>query len=112
MSLLTRFTNEGRRVSANPSSSYAPGVFAKERAAKAAKKAFAEAIAGILIHEFGARWARVKVVKPNKFDDVRAVGVQIERFAADDESDPRRAHRGAAVLRLIGTGMVPGEPQS
>ncbi|HSW26736.1 MAG TPA: dihydroneopterin aldolase [Burkholderiaceae bacterium] len=75
-------------------------------------EAFAEAIAGILIHEFGARWARVKVVKPNKFDDVRAVGVQIERFAADDESDPRRAHRGAAVLRLIGTGMVPGDPQS
>ena len=37
MSLLTRFTNEGRRVSANPSSSYAPGVFAKERAAKAAR---------------------------------------------------------------------------
>jgi dihydroneopterin aldolase len=74
-------------------------------------EAFAETIAGILIHEFGARWARVKVVKPNKFDDVRAVGVQIERFAADDESDPRRAHRGAAVLRLIGTGMVPGDPQ-
>ncbi len=66
-------------------------------------EAFAEAIADILIDEFGARWVRVKVVKPNKFDDVRAVGVQIERFAADAESDPRRAHRGAAVLRLIGT---------
>jgi dihydroneopterin aldolase len=73
-------------------------------------EAFAEAIAGILIHEFGAHWARVKVIKPHKFDDVRAVGVQIERFAADDESDARRAHRGASVLRLIGTGMVPGDP--
>ena len=73
-------------------------------------EAFAEAIAGILIEEFGARWARVKVIKPHKFDDVRAVGVQIERFATDDESDARRAHRGASVLRLIGTGMVPGEP--
>ncbi|HEY6513118.1 MAG TPA: dihydroneopterin aldolase [Burkholderiaceae bacterium] len=73
-------------------------------------EAFAEALAGILIHEFGARWARVKVVKPNKFDDVRAVGVQIERFATEDESDARRAQRGAAVLRLIATGMVPDKP--
>jgi dihydroneopterin aldolase len=72
-------------------------------------EAFAETIAGVLIHEFGAHWVRVKVVKPRKFDDVRSVGVQIERFAADHESDDRRAHRGAAVLRLIGTGMVPGE---
>jgi dihydroneopterin aldolase len=70
-------------------------------------EAFAEAIAGILIQEFGARWVRVKVVKPHKFDDVRSVGVQIERFAADDETDARHAQRGAAVLRLIGTGMVP-----
>ena len=37
MSLLVRFTNEGRRVSASPSASYAPSVFAKERAAKAAR---------------------------------------------------------------------------
>ena len=74
-------------------------------------EAFAETVAGILIHEFGARWVRVKVIKPHKFDDVRSVGVQIERFAADDESDPRRAHRAAAVLRLIGTGMVPGDPR-
>ena len=54
-------------------------------------EAFAEAIACILIEEFGARWARVKVIKPHKFDDLRSVGVQIERFAADDESDARRA---------------------
>ena len=72
-------------------------------------EAFAEAIASILIQEFGARWARVKVIKPHKFDDLRSVGVQIERFAADDESDARRAQRGSAVLRLIGTGMVPGD---
>jgi len=72
-------------------------------------EAFAEAIAGILIEEFGARWARVKVIKPHKFDDVQSVGVQIERFAADD-TDARHAQRGAAVLRLIGTGMVPDKP--
>lgn len=72
-------------------------------------EAFAEAIADILIDEFGARWVRVKVVKPHKFDDVHCVGVQIERFAADHESEAGRAQRGAAVLRLIGTGMVPGE---
>ena len=72
-------------------------------------EAFAEAIASILIEEFGARWARVKVIKPHKFDDVQSVGVQIERFAADD-AEARHAHRGAAVLRLIGTGMVPDKP--
>ncbi|TXC67470.1 dihydroneopterin aldolase [Piscinibacter aquaticus] len=67
-------------------------------------EAFAETIAEILIGEFGARWVRVKVVKPRKFDDVQAVGVQIERFAPQSDA----AHRGAAVLQLIGSGMVPG----
>lgn len=67
-------------------------------------EAFAETIAEILIGEFGARWVRVKVVKPRKFDDVQAVGVQIERFAPAGEPAPR----GATVLQLIGGGMVPG----
>ncbi|MDM0115958.1 dihydroneopterin aldolase [Variovorax sp. J22R133] len=67
-------------------------------------EAFAEAIADIVIREFGAHWVRVKVVKPKKFSDVSAVGVQIERRAlpADDH-----AARGGAVLQLIGSGMVP-----
>ncbi len=69
-------------------------------------EAFAEAIADLLIGEFGARWVRVKVVKPRKFDDVQAVGVQIERFAPD--ADNALIGRGAAVLQLIGRGMVPG----
>lgn len=68
-------------------------------------EAFAETIAEILIGEFGARWVRVKIVKPRKFDDVQAVGVQIERFAPQ----PDTGHRGAAVLQLIGSGMVPGK---
>lgn len=68
-------------------------------------EAFAEAIAEILLVEFGARWVRVKVVKPNKFADVQAVGVQIERQARSSDS---RSQRGAAVLHLIGSGMVPG----
>jgi 7,8-dihydroneopterin aldolase/epimerase/oxygenase len=67
-------------------------------------EAFAETIAEILIGEFGARWVRVKVVKPRKFDDVQAVGVQIERFAPAGGS----ASRSATVLQLIGGGMVPG----
>lgn len=67
-------------------------------------EAFAEAIADILLDEFGAAWVRVTVVKPNKFDDVKALGVQIERRAA-----PRALPgRGAAVLHLLGSGMVPG----
>ena len=64
-------------------------------------EAFAEAIADILIGEFGARWVRVKVTKPRKFGDVQAVGVQIEREAP-------ASSRHAAVLHLIGSGMVPG----
>lgn len=70
-------------------------------------EAFAETIADILIGEFGACWARVKVVKPRKFDDVQAVGVQIERFAL--QAAPSRIDRPAAMLRLIGSGMVPGK---
>jgi dihydroneopterin aldolase len=66
-------------------------------------EAFAEAVADIVLGEFGARWVRVKVVKPRKFDDVAAVGVQIERHAPAGDGP----HRGAAVLRLIGSGMVP-----
>ncbi len=66
-------------------------------------EAFAETIVDILIHEVGARWVRVKVVKPRKFDDVQAVGVQIERTAPEPDGHPR----GAAVLHLICSGMVP-----
>ncbi|WP_088281425.1 dihydroneopterin aldolase [Ideonella sp. A 288] len=69
-------------------------------------EAFAETVATILIDEFGASWVRVKVVKPKKFSDVSAVGVQIERVRPI--ADTPSARGGAAVLRLIGSGMVPG----
>lgn len=68
-------------------------------------ESFAEAIAAILLEEFGAAWTRVKVVKPRKFDDVEAVGVAIERRRKPVETP---ANRGATVLSLIGAGMVPG----
>jgi dihydroneopterin aldolase len=78
-------------------------------------ESFAEAIADILIGEFGADWVRVKVVKPNKMSDVRAVGVQIERTSdraktvdSTTDSADDRPSRGAAVLRLLGAGSVPG----
>jgi 7,8-dihydroneopterin aldolase/epimerase/oxygenase len=71
-------------------------------------EAFAEAIADILLDEFGAAWVRVKVVKPKKFADVDAVGVQIERRAFERDNSAARHHRAAAVLHLIGSGMVPG----
>ena len=35
-------------------------------------------------------------------------GVQIERHAADRDTPAQREQRGAAVLHLIGSGMVPG----
>ena len=44
-------------------------------------ESFAEAIAHMLIVDFGAAWVRVKAVKPKKFADVQAVGVVIERRA-------------------------------
>jgi dihydroneopterin aldolase len=70
-------------------------------------EALAETIADILIGEFGASWVRVKVVKPHKFDDVQAVGVQIERTAATVTPAPTLA-RTATVLHLLGTGLCPG----
>ena len=74
-------------------------------------EAFAEALAAILIDEFGAHWVRVKVAKPHKFDDLTAVGVQIERWAPQTVAAQAPAtgqYRAAAVLQLIGSGMVPG----
>jgi 7,8-dihydroneopterin aldolase/epimerase/oxygenase len=70
-------------------------------------EALAQNIADILIDEFGARWVRVRVVKPNKFADVDALGVQIERRAQPLLAPAPRSQPGAAVLRLIGSGMVP-----
>ena len=68
-------------------------------------EAFAQAIADMLIDDFGAAWVRVKVVKPKKFDDVEAVGVIIERAARDVHADPQA--RSAAVVQLIGSGLAP-----
>ena len=76
-------------------------------------EALAETIGQILLDEFGACWVRVKVVKPRKFDDVQAVGVQIERTASPTarhgsaDTAASSAH-SAAVLQLLGSGMVPG----
>jgi 7,8-dihydroneopterin aldolase/epimerase/oxygenase len=67
-------------------------------------EAFAEAIADILLDEFAAAWVRVRVCKPRKFHNVQAVGVQIERRARGTDTP-----RSAAVLHLIGSGMVPGK---
>nr|WP_197284722.1 dihydroneopterin aldolase [Piscinibacter sakaiensis] len=74
-------------------------------------EALAEQIATLALTEFGAHWVRVRVAKPRKFPDVSAVGVQIERRRAP--AAPAGAATGtgqgaAAVLRLIGNGMVPG----
>ena len=68
-------------------------------------EAFAEQIAHIVLHEFHAQWVRVRVAKPNKFDDVQALGVMIER-RRDVAAEP--GPRSAQVLHLIGAGMVPG----
>jgi dihydroneopterin aldolase len=77
-------------------------------------EALAEQIAHIALLEFQGHWVRVRIAKPRKFDDVQAVGVVIERrrSAAMEASGPAAGGalpgRGAAVLSLIGRGMVPG----
>jgi len=68
-------------------------------------EAFAQAVADLLLDEFGAAWVRVKVAKPRKFDDVAAVGVVIERHAHEQQA--LREKRSAAVVQLIGTGLAP-----
>ena len=67
-------------------------------------EALAERVAHIALDEFGARWVRVRVAKPRKFDDTDAVGVVIERRRDAVASAAGRA----ATLKLIGAGMVPG----
>lgn len=70
-------------------------------------EAFAEDIADIMLGEFRAHWVRVVVVKPRKFPDLEGVGVAIERRreikAVEAATGP------AAVLSVIGHGMVPGK---
>ena len=67
-------------------------------------EALAQRVAHIALDEFGARWVRVRVAKPRKFDDTAAVGVVIER-----RREPLASAAGrAATLKLIATGMVPG----
>jgi len=69
-------------------------------------EALAERVAQIALHEFGARWVRVRVAKPRKFDDTDAVGVVIERRREPAAGAAARA----ATLKLIAAGMVPGSP--
>jgi dihydroneopterin aldolase len=71
-------------------------------------EAFAQAVADLLLDEFGAAWVRVKVAKPRKFDDVAAVGVVIQREAGEHHAI--RQARTAAVLQLIGSGLGPQKP--
>ncbi|AUT63053.1 dihydroneopterin aldolase [Paraburkholderia terrae] len=42
-------------------------------------EALAESVAQMLLIDFGAHWVRVSLAKPNKFANVKAVGVTIER---------------------------------
>ena len=66
-------------------------------------EALAEQVAQIALEEFGAHWVRVRIAKPQKFDDVEAVGVQIER-----RREARPAAGRVPSLTLIGAGLVPG----
>jgi dihydroneopterin aldolase len=69
-------------------------------------EALAEAIAQMLLVDFGAHWVRVTLVKPHKFANVKAVGVTIERRRRQPGNAPRREGAG---LALLGAGMFPPE---
>ena len=66
-------------------------------------EALAEKVAQCLIRDFGAHWVRVAIAKPAKFDDVKAVGVVIER---------RRpvADNAAYTWASLGAGLIPSQP--
>jgi dihydroneopterin aldolase len=66
-------------------------------------EALAEKVAQCLIRDFGAHWVRVAIAKPAKFDDVKAVGVIIER---------RRPVAGNAAYTWasLGAGLIPSQP--
>ncbi|HEY2023791.1 dihydroneopterin aldolase [Paraburkholderia sp.] len=66
-------------------------------------EALAESIARLLITDFGAHWVRVCLAKPAKFDDVAAVGVQIERRRGDLAAQAT----GVACYASLGEGLVP-----
>jgi 7,8-dihydroneopterin aldolase/epimerase/oxygenase len=66
-------------------------------------EALAETIAQLLITDFGAHWVRVSLAKPAKFDDVEAVGVQIER----QRSDFAAQSAGVVGYASLGQGLVP-----
>ncbi len=72
-------------------------------------EALAEAIAQMLLVDFGAHWVRVALVKPRKFANVKAVGVTIERRRRQVNNAPRREGVG---LALLGAGMFPPENAS
>ncbi|WOD15344.1 dihydroneopterin aldolase [Paraburkholderia kirstenboschensis] len=65
-------------------------------------EALAEAVARLLITDFGAHWVRVSLAKPAKFDDVAAVGVQIERQRSD-----MPIAGGLASYASLGEGLIP-----
>ncbi|MGH8777996.1 dihydroneopterin aldolase [Paraburkholderia sp.] len=66
-------------------------------------EALAEAVAQLLIADFGAHWVRVSLAKPAKFDDVGAVGVQIER----QRGDALASDAYMASYASLGEGLVP-----
>lgn len=67
-------------------------------------EALAEAIATLLIEEFGAHWVRVVLVKPRKFDNVSAVGVAIERRRKTESTPPSPVVDDGSVSYLWRTG--------
>ncbi|MDR3099286.1 MAG: dihydroneopterin aldolase [Paraburkholderia sp.] len=66
-------------------------------------EALAEVVARLLIVEFGAHWVRVSLAKPAKFDDVAAVGVQIER----QRGDMLNTAATPASYAALGQGLFP-----
>ena len=67
-------------------------------------ESFAEAIADIILNDFGAHWTKVKVIKPKKYIDVDSVGIVIER-----KSTKKYTIKPQSILKIIGAGHVPDD---
>jgi dihydroneopterin aldolase len=70
-------------------------------------EALAEAVARLLITDFGAHWVRVSLAKPAKFDDVAAVGVRIERQRSDLATTGSGLDAGLDSYASLGKGLIP-----
>ena len=69
-------------------------------------ESFAEAVANLILENFGAYLVRINLSKPKKYNDVDAVGIMIER-SIESKNHPNYFNQTQHILKKIGAGHVP-----